>query len=141
LDGRSAVSHSGGRVPAPDRRALVQAIREAVKLAIEATSLRKVARAVGMSPMGLKHFAAGTTPYSATFRKLLAWYAVHQAEAGGFSVETVRGALEVMTDGIPESARGRVSAALLDELLKFHRELGTRPPAWLATLRAEAADE
>jgi hypothetical protein len=125
-------------VPAPDRRPLVEAIREAVKLAIEASSLRKVARAVGMSPMGLKHFAEGTQPYSATFRKLLAWHAVYLTESGGFSVETVRGALVVMTDGIPESARGRVSAALMDELLRFHRELGSRAPAWLATLRAEA---
>jgi hypothetical protein len=119
----------------------VEAIREDVKLAIKATSLRKVARAVGLSPMGLKHFAAGTQPYSATFRKLLAWHAVYRAESGGFSVETVRGALEVLTDGIPESAQGRVSAALVGEVLKFHRELGTRPPAWLATLRAKAADE
>jgi hypothetical protein len=119
----------------------VEAIRAAVRLAVEATSLRSVARDVGMSPMGLKHFAAGTQPYSATFRKLTAWYAVHQAEAGGFSADTVRSALVVMTDGIPEEARGRVAAAVMDVILGFHRELGTRPPAWLATLRAEAADE
>ena len=127
-------------MPAPDRRSLVEAIREAVRLAIEATSLRAVARAVDMSPMGLKHFAAGTQPYSATFRKLTAWYAVHQAEAGGFSVDSVRGALVLMTDGLPESARGRATAAILDELLKLHAELRTRPPAWLTTLRAEVAD-
>lgn len=126
---------------APDRRPLVEAIREAVKLAIEASSLRKVARAVGMSPMGLKHFAAGTDPYSATFRKLLAWYAVYRAEAGGFSVETARGALEVLTDGIPESGRARVKAALIDDVSKFHAEFRTRPPAWLAALRADVADE
>jgi len=124
-------------VAAPDRRPLVEAIREAVKLAIEATSLRAVARAVDMSPMGLKHFAAGTQPYSATFRKLTAWYAVHQAEAGGFSVDSVRGALVLLTDGLPESARGRAAAAVLDALLKLHTELRTRPPAWLNTLRAE----
>jgi len=127
-------------VAAPDRRSLVEAIREAVKLAIEATSLRAVARAVDMSPMGLKHFAAGTQPYSATFRKLTAWYAVHQAEAGGFSVDSVRGALVLLTDGLPESARGRATAAVLDVILKLHGELRTRPPAWLTTLRAEAPD-
>ncbi|HVG46356.1 MAG TPA: hypothetical protein VM890_16550 [Longimicrobium sp.] len=127
-------------MPAPDRRPLVEAIREAVRLEIEATSLRAVARAVDMSPMGLKHFAAGTQPYSATLRKLTAWYAVHQAEAGGFSAESVRGALVLLTDGLPEAARGRVGAAVLDVVLKFHGQLGTRPPGWLTTLRAEAED-
>jgi hypothetical protein len=118
----------------------VEAIREAVRLAIEATSLRAVARAVDMSPMGLKHFAAGTQPYSATLRKLTAWYAVHQAEAGGFSVDSVRGGLVLMMDGLPEPVRGRASAAVLDAIAKVHAEVGSRPPAWLAALRAEADD-
>jgi hypothetical protein len=125
-------------MPAPDRGKTVEAIREAVRLAIEATSLRAVARAVDMSPMGLKHFAAGTQPYSATLRKLTAWYAVHQAEAGGFSVDSVRAALVLLTEGIPESGRGRATAELLDDVKKLHAEFGTRPPAWLAPLRAEA---
>lgn len=125
-------------MPAPDRRPLVEAIRAAVRLAIEATSLRAVARAVDMSPMGLKHFAAGTQPYSATLRKLTAWYAVHQAEAGGFSADSVRGALVLLTDGIPEPRRARATAVILDGIAKLHAELGTRPPAWLAILRAEA---
>jgi len=121
----------------PDRRPLVEAIRVAAKLAIEATSLRKVARAVGMSPMGLKHFVAGTHPYSATYRKLIAWYTVYQAEAGGFSVEVARGAMKVLTDGLPEPARGDAAAAVIDAVLAQHAKAGSRPPAWLATLRAE----
>jgi hypothetical protein len=124
-------------VPAPDRRSLVEAIRAAVRIAIEATSLRAVARAVDMSPMGLKHFAAGTQPYSATLRKLTAWYAVYQSEAGGFSVDSVRGALVLLTDGIPESGRTRATAVLLGDIRKLHAEFGTRPPAWLAALLAE----
>jgi hypothetical protein len=115
----------------------VEAIREAVKLAIEATSLRAVARAVDMSPMGLKHFVEGTQPYSATRRKLIAWYAVYQAEAGGFSADSVRAGLVLMMDGIPESGRARAAAVLLDDVRKLHAELGTRPPAWLADLRAD----
>lgn len=121
----------------PDRRSLVEAIRAAAKLAIEATSLRKVARDVGMSPMGLKHFVAGTQPYSATYRKLLAWYTVYQAEAGGFSVEAARGAMKVMTDGLPEEARAAAAAAVIDVVLAQHAKAGTRPPAWLTALREE----
>jgi hypothetical protein len=121
----------------PDRRSLVEAIRAAAKLAIEATSLRRVARDVRMSPMGLKHFVAGTQPYSATYRKLIAWYTVHQAEAGGFSVDAARGAMKVMTDGLPEEARAAAAAAVIDVVLAQHAKAGTRPPAWLAALRAE----
>ena len=121
----------------PDRRSLVEAIRAAAKLAIEATSLRRVARDVRMSPMGLKHFVAGTQPYSATYRKLIAWYTVHPAEAGGFSVEAARGAMKVMTDGLPEEARAAAAVAVIGVVLAQHEKAGTRPPAWLAALRAE----
>jgi hypothetical protein len=121
----------------PDRRSLVEAIRAAAKLAIEATSLRKVARDVRMSPMGLKHFVGGTQPYSATYRKLIAWYTVHQAEAGGFSVEAARGAMKVMTDGLPEEARAAAAVAVIDVVLAQHVKAGTRPPAWLAALGAD----
>jgi hypothetical protein len=121
----------------PDRRSLVEAIRAAAKLAIEETSLRRVAREVGMSPMGLKHFVEGTQPYSATYRKLIAWYNVYQARAGGFSEDAARGALVVLVDGLPEPMRGRALAVVIDAILKLHAEAGTRPPAWLAALRAE----
>jgi hypothetical protein len=99
-----------------------------------------VARAIGMSPMGLKHFVEGTQPYSATFRKLTAWYVVYRAESGGFDADTVRGALVVLTDGIPETRRGHAARVLLGEIAKLHDELGTRPPEWLGTLRGETGE-
>ncbi|HKP75949.1 MAG TPA: hypothetical protein VJT67_10430 [Longimicrobiaceae bacterium] len=125
----------------PNRRSHVDSIRDAARLEVEARSLRAVARAIGMSPMGLKHFIEGTQPYSATFRKLTAWYVVYQADAGGFSVETVRGALTVLTDGIPEVRRRDAERAVLDDLAKLHGELGTRPPEWLTRLRGEPDEE
>ena len=122
----------------PSRRSHVDSIRDAARLAVEATSLRAVARDIGMSPMGLKHFLEGTQPYSATFRKLTAWYVVYQAGSGGFSVESVRGALTVLTDGLPEPRRPHAQRVVLDDLAKLHAELGTRPPEWLTVLRVEA---
>lgn len=122
---------------APDRRSLVESIRAAARLAIEATSLRAVARDVGMSPMGLKHFVAGTQPYSATSRKLLAWYAVYQADAGGSSVESIRAALELMTNDLPVPSRDEGVAILLAAAWKHRDEIGVRQPGWLVTLRAE----
>jgi hypothetical protein len=136
LDGACVAEHSGGRV-APDRRSGVDVIREAARLAVEATSLRAVARAIGMSPMGLKHFLAGTRPYRATERKLIAWYVVYQTESGGFSIETVRSSLEVLTEGIPIAQRERAQGRLLDEVRGVHEALGTRPPGWLRLLLDE----
>lgn len=132
-----AAERSGRRVSAPDRGSSVGAIREAARLAVEATSLRATARAIKMSPMGLKHFLSGTNPYRGTLRKLTAWYVVYQAEKGGFSIETVRSSLQVLTEGIPVEQRGRAVAIVLDDLRRFHDEVGSRPPGWLATLLGE----
>ena len=115
----------------------VSAIREAARLAVEAGSLRSVARAIGMSPMGLKHFLEGRRPYSATVRKLNAWYVVHQADSRGFSADAARGALALLLDGVPEPQRARGSALLLDDLRRFHQTVNTRPPDWLEALLAE----
>lgn len=52
----------------------VSLLRESAARAIEETSLRAVARAIGMSPMGLQHFVNGTRPYRGTLRKINLWY-------------------------------------------------------------------
>lgn len=122
---------------APDRRSGVDAIREAARLAVEATSLRAVARAIGMSPMGLKHFLAGTKPYRATERKLTAWYMVYQAESGGFPVDAARRSLEVLTEGIPIDRRGGSQDWLLSQVRDMYADLGSRPPGWLKLLLDE----
>jgi hypothetical protein len=122
-------------MPSPDRRVPVEAIRQAASLATEATSLRAVARAVGMSPMGLKHFLDGRRPYSATLRKLNVWFVTHAQEQRGFSEDAARAALALLVDGIPDSGRDGATAAIVDDLWRSHRQFGSRPPAWLAALR------
>ena len=120
----------------PDRRVPVEAIRQAARLATEATSLRAVARAVGMSPMGLKHFLDGRRPYSATLRKLNVWFVSHaQEQQLGFPEEAARAALALLVDGIPESGRDEAASAVVEDLWRMHRQFGSRPPAWLTALR------
>jgi hypothetical protein len=128
------VTPVGGSAP-------VAAIREEARLAVEATSLRSVARAIGMSPMGLKHFLEGRSPYSATTRKLNAWYVAHRAQRPGFDASAARAALVVLTDGIPEQRRPRAEAVILQDVWAMHGEAGTRPPAWLVELRGELGGE
>jgi AcrR family transcriptional regulator len=119
----------------------VEAIREAARLAVEETSLRAVARAVGMSPMGLRHFLDGRAPYSATLRKLNVWYVLHQAERHGFSASAAMGAIALLLDGIPEPLRDLAMARVLRELWEVHVQAGSTPPGWLQELRRTAAAE
>jgi lambda repressor-like predicted transcriptional regulator len=51
----------------------VERLRALVQRDVEGSSLRAVARAVGLSPTGLKKFIRGTWPYAPTYRKLSAW--------------------------------------------------------------------
>ncbi|HEX9939764.1 MAG TPA: hypothetical protein VGB15_21695, partial [Longimicrobium sp.] len=52
----------------------LERLRETVRLRVEATSLRAVARQVGMSPSGLEKFLAGGTPYAGSRQKLQDWW-------------------------------------------------------------------
>ncbi|HEU0053373.1 MAG TPA: hypothetical protein VFQ39_09360 [Longimicrobium sp.] len=124
-------------------RAPVESIREALRLEVEATSLRAVAREVGMSPMGLRNFIGGssTTSYSATVRKLSAWYVRHHASRHAFHPDAARAALSMLLEKIPEAHRDAVGDRLLAALAGMHRELEVRPPAWLEGLLGLPPDD
>lgn len=117
----------------PDLSVRVEAIREAVRLAVAETSLRAVARAVGLSPMGLSNFLDGRRPYTATLRKLTAWFIAEGARPGARE-DVIRASLSMLLEGLPEKARDRGVAALLAVVERMHREARTQPPAWLASL-------
>jgi transcriptional regulator with XRE-family HTH domain len=69
------------------------------------SSLRSVARAVGMSPSGLSKVLAGAQPYRHTLNKLRAWQA--RRGAGEPSI-TDKAALETLLRRVPERRRSRV---------------------------------
>src|SRR3954462_11299295 len=69
--------------PQQHRGATVQHLREMAAARVEHTSLRGVAREIGMSPTGLKKFLMGTAPYSPTLRRLRKWYLQHGANPAG----------------------------------------------------------
>lgn len=121
-------------MPAPASRIPVEAIREAARLAVEATSLRSVARAVRLSPTGLKNFLNGREPYSATRRKLNAWFVQHAEQRPEYAEPAARASLAVLTEGIPAPGRGAVAARILEVVREGHERSGTSPPAWLETL-------
>ena len=121
----------------PSFCAPVDAIREALRLAVEAASLRAVAREVGMSPLGLRNLVKGrsVTSYSATVRKLNAWYVTHAASRHAFSSEaSARAAVVLLLQSISDERRPQVAADLLRWLAERHGELGVPPPEWLDAL-------
>jgi hypothetical protein len=118
----------------PDGRAPIEAIRHAAKLAVEADSLRSVAKQVRMSPTGLRQFLNGRAPYSATLRKLTAWFVKYQDARGGFDPGVARAAVSVLLEAIPEPERGGAAAELLEFAAELHRRRKVATPPWMDAL-------
>ena len=117
----------------------VGALRQALRAEVQATSLRGVARVVGMSPTGLQKFLDGGHPYSATRRKLERWYVLHgpgRLESGlrGDSALTI---LRVLVQDLSPARHRPTMELLLASLEEAYRSARIARPAWLGELRAE----
>jgi hypothetical protein len=112
----------------------VHVLRESVRRAVEARSLRHVARQAGLSHIGLKHFIEGAEPYAPTRRRLLHWYVSHAAETRTVTDETASAAFAVLLDGVPPEARPIAMTQLLEAVAHIHQKAGIPPPQWLDSL-------
>jgi hypothetical protein len=121
----------GGEIPGYP----VAEMREAVARAIRGTTLRRVAREVGMAPNGLAKFVRGAVSREDTLRKVLAWYVQHAARSHDASPPVARAALAVMLERMPPKDRGWAERALLTAVAKIYRDMGVAVPEWLTTLR------
>ncbi len=125
-------------MPAPELRAPLEAIRREAGLARDATSLRAVAREVGITPMGLRAFLMNAgTPQARTVRKLNLWYVRRMATRPPEGEDEARAALTILAGFYPQAERFRVLNGFLDSMEREFRDSGMQPPAWLAKLRAE----
>lgn len=124
----------------PRRRVDVGAVRHAAHAAVERTSLRAVARRVGMSTPGLVRFLEGATPHEETFRKLREWYFGELATHASPTAEDARAVLDLLLESLAEGERSRVARKLLQTIRAAHREEGIEPPGWLQALCAEPCD-
>src|SRR5215213_6701662 len=115
----------------------LERLREMVTLRVEATSLRSVARQVGMSPSGLDKFLHGGTPYTKSRRKLFNW--LHR-ERGHFrpelAAEGIAAALDSLVHDLPPERRDRAVVALLETLHGVYQGCVDTAPPWLAELSA-----
>jgi hypothetical protein len=118
-------------------------IRQTAELRVQETSLRQVAYRIGLSPMGLKKFLDGASPYEANRRKLADWFVREQGRRGEPVADpTVAAiALGMVLRDLPASLR-RESVEPMVELLEslYGRSQAPRP-VWLDGLREKLARE
>ena len=116
-------------------------LREAVTIRVQATSLRSVARQVGMSPSGLDKFLAGGMPYQKSRRKLFDWLHRERNNLGAdLTVDGIAAALGSLVRDLPPDRRETALHTLLHTLTSLYGEHAETAPAWLAEITRKAAE-
>jgi len=119
----------------------IDRLREAVTIRVQATSLRSVARQVGMSPSGLDKFLLGGMPYQKSRRKLFDWLHREYNNLGAdLTADGIAAALGSLVRDLPPERRERALDALLDTLRGLYDSHGDMAPAWLGELSRKAAE-
>lgn len=123
------------------RSATTKHLRETAAARVENTSLRSVAREIGMSPTGLKKFLQGTAPYSPTLRRLRSWYVQYAAvQQGHVGLEDAYAALNVLVHDLPPDPRRDTVGCLMECLGRGYDQSGKAQPAWMVELRSRFED-
>ena len=113
----------------------LERLRETVALRVQATSLRAVARQVGMSPSGLEKFLGGSTPYSTSRQKLQEWWAREGAHPrDDLTAEGMEIAIGALVRDLPAEHRPEAIRRVIESLARVYRSQDASAPAWLAHL-------
>jgi hypothetical protein len=117
--------------------ASVERMREALAARVAATSLRQVAREVGMSPSGLQNVLDGADSYSRTRRKLERWYVRETARyRGALDPHAASAALHLLTRDLPPGRRRPTIERIIDALEEAYTAAGRPAPPWLGEVRS-----
>jgi len=113
----------------------LERMRESVAMRVEATSLRSVARQVGMSPSGLEKFLAGGTPYTRSRQKLQDWWTRegHQPRSD-LSAEGIEVVMAALVRDLPPEKRGPTMKRLVRAVRGLYETQGAICPPWLEEL-------
>jgi hypothetical protein len=124
-----------------ERGERVKLLRALAAERVAETSLRAVAREIGMSAPGLALFLDGTSPRHATLEKIHAWH-LKGAGADGTSLEAARTSLHMLASSLPPGEyRVRMIRTTLAIVAELHRKQGSQGPPWLAPLYEEYGAE
>ena len=112
-------------MPRSELRVPVEAIRREAELARDVGSLRRVAREIGITPMGLRYFLLNQGKQQArTVRKLNEWYVRRMATRPPEGEDEARAALTILAGFYPEAERFRVLSGFLDSFEREFRDSG-----------------
>jgi len=115
----------------------LERLRETVALRVQATSLRAVARQVGMSPSGLEKFLSGGTPYSRSRQKLQDWWEREGSRPRSeVSTEGIEVAVGALVRDLPVEFRAEAVQRLIRALRDVYHEQDAAFPPWLEALTA-----
>lgn len=115
-------------------------IRAFLQSRVDATSLRRVAEEIGMSPMGLSGFLDGRAPFEKTRRKVRGYYfASFGADTPPGSPGDAHVLLRRLVADLPLERRLGALDAVTRVLAALHEQEETLPPlpAWLSGLLGE----
>lgn len=113
----------------------LERLRETVALRVQATSLRTVARQVGMSPGTLEKFLAGETPYPRSRQRLQEWWARQSAKPRpDVTAQGVEVAIGALVRDLPPEHRVEAIRRVVAALRRVYREQETEEPEWLGRL-------
>jgi hypothetical protein len=114
-------------------------LRDSITVHVQASSLRVVARQVGMSPSGLRKFLDGGLPYSKSRKKLYEWY---HRQRGQLHSELTCGeiseAIGALIQELPPERRARAMSDLVETLAGLYAQYADACPPWLVELVARA---
>jgi AcrR family transcriptional regulator len=114
----------------------LERMRDALTARVEATSLRQVAREVGMSPTGLQKVLDGADSYSRTRRKLELWYIREKAQdSGTLSAEPVLAALRVLAQDLPTARRRELLSRMLEGIEDVYVDAAIDRPDWIREVK------
>lgn len=116
--------------------ALLPVSRELARLRIAETSLREVAREIGMSATGLRGFLDGTDPYGKTIEKLRAWVGRVRG-LGDASPEVAENTILALLRGLNDPHGG--ASELIDFMADLHRRQNVDFPKWIPAVRTRVA--
>ncbi len=115
------------------------ALREGVRRAVAASSLRAVAEQVGLTHRGLALFLDGSKPRRGTVRKLTAWYVSRPSDAEPIAPDVAKATLTFLLTGIPEATIERAVRDVAASVRLAFVEAGVHPPAWIDSVLARRA--
>jgi hypothetical protein len=110
-------------------------LRQVTAQRVASTSLRKVAREIGMSATGLSKFLDGNAPYLPTLNRLRNWYLRHAAApAGSLSQEDAYAALALLVHDLAPDARQQAIDAMLVCMRDGYQRSAQPAPGWIDAL-------